>query len=218
MSVIKRLEPGSAYIRCACPRDATSRFTMVWFVDRAWVAKADGASGELIEESLDIRRGWEARVKIHRGSVYLSRLNESTSYCLRCVCRSGGREFVSEPRCVRLADLKPGTVPYKRDWRMSTVVACFAVAGAFVVAGALLTHIGIRDDVSESDVLELIRNPVSVLNLTVFRNDPSDLTGLDGDSSPVVAERGRDTDRSRRNTFGGHVPDLSVDVSARNSV
>lgn len=218
LSVIKRFEPGSAYVWCTCPETAASHFTMAWFVGREWVAKIDGTDGELIEESLDIRDGWEARVKTHRGLLYLKKLNESASYCLRCVCTSGTRQFVSDAQCVRLADLQPGTAPHKRDWRFSIVAACFAVAGAFVVAAALLTHLGFRDDASESDILELIRDPISVLNLTIIHHDSPDPVDLDAPPPSPIVERGRDTSRSRRNTFEGRESDLPVDVAVRNSI
>lgn len=218
MSVIKRSEAGSAYVLCDCPEGARRRFTTTWFVESDWVAKVDGADGELIEESLEVKPGWEPRVKTHRGLLYLRRLNESTTYCLRCLCTSENRQFVSEAQCVRLADLRPGTAPQKRDWRISVVAACFAVAAAFAIAGALLTHFVIRDDASDSDVLDLIRNPISVLNLTIIHHDPPDPVVPDSPRSPPVPERSDDTSRSRRHTVGCHEPDVSVDVSARNSI
>lgn len=218
LTVIKKYDPGSAYVVCACPETAKSRFTMSWFVDGHWVAKVDGTDGDLIEESLDIKDGWYTRVKLHRGLLFLKKLNESAEYCLLCLCTSEGRQFFSDSRCVRLLDLKAGSAPHKRDWRFSVVAACFAVAGAFVIAGALLTHLGIRDDVLDSGTLELIRNPISVLNLTVIQHDPPDSGLLDAPPSSPMVERSRDTSRSRRHTIGCRGPDLSVDGADRHSI
>lgn len=218
LSIIRRFDPGSAYVSCTCPEIALSRFTVAWFVDNCWIARIDGVNGEVVEETLDIKEGWETYVKIHQGLLSLKRLNESTTHCLRCICTSKGRHFLSESRCVRLKDLKPGTIPHKRDWRLSIVAACFAVAGAFVVAGALLTHLGTRDDTSDSDALELIRNPISVLNLTVVQHDSPDSGLLDAPPSSPVVQRSGDTNRSRRHTLGCHGPDLSVDGCVRNSI
>lgn len=216
--VIRRFDPSSAYLLCTCPEVASPRFTVAWFIDDCWVARMDGANGEMIEETLDIKDGWDAYVKIHRGVLYVRKLNESATYCLRCVCTAKNHYFVSEPQCIRLEDLNPGTVPHKRDWRFSVVAACFAVAGAFVVAGALLTHLGSRDDVSDSDALELIRNPISVLNLTVVHHELPDSGLLDAPPSSPAIERSRDTHRSRRHTFGCHGPNLSMDGCVRNSI
>lgn len=218
LSVIRRFESGSAYVLCTCPEAARSRFTMTWFIDNCWVTKLDGVDGELIEESIDTRDGWDKRAKVYRGVLYFKKLNESMTYCLRCLCTSENRHFFSDERCVRLADLKQGSVPHKRDWRFSVVAACFAVAGAFVAAGAVLTHLGIRDDASDADVLELIRNPIAVLNLNVVQHVPSDPALSDVLPSSPVVERRLDTNRSRRYTFGCHNPDVPMDGAIRHSI
>lgn len=218
LSVVRKYDPGSAYVVCICPKTANSRFTVSWSVDGRWIAKMDGADGDLIEESLDIREGWYAHVKIHRGVLYLKNLNESTEYCLQCRCVSETRHFFSNTQCVRLLDLRIGSVPHKRDWRFSVVATCFAVASAFVVAGILLSHLGIRDDVLDPGTLELIRNPISALNLTVIQHDLPDSDLLDAPPSSPAVERRHDTGHSRRYTIGCRDSDMPMGSAFRHSV